>query len=90
MQTEVGIRELKRRLSVYLSQVEAGGTVIVTKRGRPIGRIAPLGQAAEARLDALSQAGLIAWNGRKLQPLAPVARAKGNRMVSDLLVENRE
>lgn len=90
IQTRAGIRELKRRLSVYLRRVEAGGTVVITKRGRPIGRIVPWSQSAEAQLEALNQAGVIAWNGRGLQPLAPVARAEGNWMVSDLLVEDRE
>lgn len=31
---EVGIRELKARLSAYLDQVEAGATIRVTDRGR--------------------------------------------------------
>jgi len=90
IQTEAGIRELKARLSAYLRQVKAGGTVIITDRGQPIGRIVPLGQPTEVQLEALSQAGLIAWSGEKLLPLAPVAQAKGDRTVADLLLEDRE
>ena len=88
--TEAGIRELKTRLSAYLRQVKAGGTVIITERGKPIGRIVPLAQSTEAQLEALNQAGLIAWSGKRLPPLAPVAQAKGDRTVADLLLEDRE
>lgn len=90
MRTKVGIRELKAQLSAYLRQVKGGATVIVTERGNPIGRIVPISQSTEDQLEALSEAGLIAWNGQQLQPLAPVAQAKGDRTVADLLLEDRE
>ena len=90
MQTEAGIRELKTRLSTYLRKVEAGETVLITKHGKPIGRIVPEAQPIEEQLEALSQAGLIAWSGEKLKPLVPVAKAKGLRTVADLLLEDRE
>ena len=89
MQTEAGIRELKMRLSAYLRQVRAGGTVIITNRGKPVGRIVPEAQCLEAHLEALNQAGLIAWSGKHLSPVAPMARAKGEKMVADLLLEDR-
>ena len=57
--------------------------------GKPIGRIVPVEQSTTAQIDALSQAGLIAWNKQKLQPLAPVAKARGKRTVASLVVENR-
>ena len=90
VQSEVGIRELKSRLSAYLRHVKAGGTVTITERGTPIGRIVPLAQSTEAQLEALSQTGLVAWSGERLPPLVPVARAKGDRTVADLLLEDRE
>lgn len=37
----VGIRDLKAQLSNYLRQVKAGATLIITERGRPVGRIVP-------------------------------------------------
>jgi prevent-host-death family protein len=89
-QTKAGIRELKTNLSTYIRQVEAGQAVIITRRGKPVGRIVPLTQPTKVQLGALRQAGLIAWNNEKLPPLAPVAEAKGDRMVSDLLLEDRE
>jgi prevent-host-death family protein len=89
MQTEVGIRELKTQLSAYLRQVKAGGTVVITDRGKPIGRIVPLTEPIKTQLDSLQQAGLIAWSGKKLSALAPAARTQGERTVADLLLEDR-
>jgi len=80
MRTKAEIRELKAQLSAYLRQVKAGGTVIITERGKPIGRIVPIAQSTEAQLTALSQVGLIAWSGEKLSPLAPVVQTKGDRI----------
>ena len=85
----VGIRELKSRLSEYLRQVKAGETVLITDRGQPVGRIVPVAQPLQERLEAMSQGGLILWSGSKLAPLTPVALAQGERTVSDLLVEDR-
>ena len=88
--TEAGIRDLKTHLSRYLRQVEAGQIVVITRHGKPIGRIVPMTESTEAQLDRLRQAGLIAWNDEKLQPLAPVTQARGERSMSELLLEDRE
>jgi prevent-host-death family protein len=89
-QTQAGIRELKTHLSAYLRRVEAGEPVTITRRGRPIGRIVPLDRPIESRLEALQQAGMIAWSGERLSPLAPVAQAQGKQTVAQLLLEDRE
>ena len=39
---QVGVRELKSRLSHYLRQVKAGHPVTITERGQPVGRILPV------------------------------------------------
>lgn len=90
IQTMVGIRELEARLSTFMQQVKTGATVIVTERGKPIGRIVPLSPSVETRVQELVQAGLMAWSGHKLAPLAPVARTRGRQTVADLLLEDRE
>ena len=87
--TETGIRDLKAHLSSYLREVEEGRTVVITKHGKPIGRIVPVTESTEAQLETLRQAGLIRWNRQKLQPLAPVAQAQGERTVAELLLEDR-
>ena len=86
----VGIRELKSRLSEYLRLVRAGEMVTITDRGQPVGRIVPVAQPLEDRLEVLAQAGLILWSGRKLASMPPVVRSRGGLSVADLLVEDRE
>ena len=88
----VGIRELKRRLSHYMRRIGAGQTITITKRGKPVGRIVPIEQeqSLEDQLKAMQEAGLLAWNGKKLEPMEPVARTRGDRTVADLLLEDRE
>jgi len=40
--TTIGIRELRQRASEYLRRVEAGETLQVTDRGRPIALLTPI------------------------------------------------
>ena len=55
----VGIRELKTNLSKYLRRVKTGQTVIITERGKPIGRIVPEGLSQAERLETLVASGLV-------------------------------
>ena len=89
-QTTVGIREFKARLSRYLRQVKGGATLVITERGKPIGRIVPIVAPIEDRMQLLMEAGTVSWNGRKLAPKGPVARARGDQTVASLLLEDRE
>lgn len=89
-ETQVGIRELKAQLSKYLRRVKAGYTVLITDRGKPVGRIIPVEQPLETRLQAMVDAGLLLWSGKRLQVVQPAARARGSRSVSDQLIEDRE
>jgi prevent-host-death family protein len=86
----VGVRDLKNRLSQYLRQVKAGQTVTITERGQPVGKIIPVTQSLEEKLEAMVQAGLLQWSGKKLEPMEPVAAVRGDRTVADLLIEDRE
>lgn len=48
-----GIRELRQRASELLRRVEAGETIEITDRGRPVAQLSPLPQVdARARLRA--------------------------------------
>ncbi len=38
----VGVFEAKNRLTALLDEVENGGEIIITRRGRPIARLGPL------------------------------------------------
>lgn len=88
--TQVGIRELKSRLSDYLRQVKSGRTVIVTEHGKPIGQIVPLASSLQQRMQALAQAGLIAQIGEKLPQPEPSIVNESERLISDLVSENRD
>jgi len=89
-QITVGIRELKTHLSSYVRRVKSGASVIITEHGKPVGRIVPMRSSLETRLQDLSEAGLAAWSGQRLPPMAPVARTRGQQAVSDLLLKDRE
>lgn len=57
--TRVPITELKAKLSEYLAAVRAGEEIIVTDRGRPVARIAPVEgeREVESRVRALVRSG---------------------------------
>jgi prevent-host-death family protein len=86
----VGTRELKNKLSEYMRRVKAGETIIVTERGKAIGQIVPVKPTLEERLQTMVDAGLAEWNGQKLKPYKPKAVNRGPRLLSDLVIEDRE
>lgn len=60
----VGIRQLKTRLSEYVSRVRKGERVVITDRGREVAELGPLSDARKAML-ALRKAGKVQWSGGK-------------------------
>ena len=86
---QVGIRELKARLSQYVREVKAGATVVVTERGSPVARLVPEAVSPRERLQALKASGAILWSGRRLGGAEPEARAHDGVEVADILVEDR-
>ncbi len=47
------VTELKAELSRYLARVKAGEEIVVTERGHPIARLAPLDRTEEGDADLL-------------------------------------
>jgi len=89
----VGARELKARLGRYLQIVREGGTVLVTDRGRPLGRIVPDGErtpTVEERAKAAVGAGLAHWSGHKPSLRRPSAKLRDGGTVAALVSEGRE
>jgi prevent-host-death family protein len=43
MSSAVSVHEAKTHLSRLLRQVESGGTVVITRSGRPVARLLPVG-----------------------------------------------
>ena len=55
----VGLRELKNRLSEYVSRVKAGASVMVTDRGQPVAELRPVSAEDGGRLRRLSMEDLV-------------------------------
>jgi len=62
------ISELKARLSEYVNRVRAGEEVLITDRGKPIARLAPISRVtmAKASLARMERQGLIKLGVGKL------------------------
>jgi prevent-host-death family protein len=86
----IGIRELKSTLSECVREVKSGRTIVVTDHGRPVARIIPEAISLRERVDALRNAGAIAWSGRRLRRAKPAGKVRGDKTVADLIIENRE
>jgi len=85
----VGVRELKANLSACLRHVKSGNTIVISERGRPIGRIYPIERSLEDTLHEGVRLHHWSWNGRKWRPSPSGVRNRGKALVSDLLLEDR-
>ena len=80
----VGVRELRQRASELLRRVEAGETIEVTDRGRPVAVLAPLPERCP--LDRLRASGDLAPATSDLDTLpGPMPLAKGHEPPSKVL-----
>lgn len=70
--TTVGVRELRQRASELLRRVEAGETIEVTDRGRPVAVLAPLPEAGP--LERLRAAGDVVPAAGNLDDLPKLSR----------------
>ena len=82
---DVGVRELKQRLSEYLDRAERGEVVTVTDRGRPKAVLGPLPGRARVQ-EGVAEGWITPASGDDLRP---TRRWKGRRAVLDVLGEDR-
>lgn len=83
--SDVGVRELKQRLSEYLERAAAGELIRVTDRGRPKAILGPIpGRGALAA--GIEQGWVTPGSG---EPLVRVRRERATRSVLDVLAEDR-
>jgi prevent-host-death family protein len=82
---DVGVRELKAKLSEYLAAAAAGEDVVVTDRGRPVARIVPFGSTST--VDRGVDEGWI--EAPRRTRLDPVGRHRSEQSVLDVLEEDR-
>ena len=86
----IGIRELKANLSACLRRVKSGKTLVITERGKPVGRLVPAEMTLDEKLHEGVRKGLWSWNGKKLKPSRPTVKTRGAKTISDLLLEDRD
>jgi prevent-host-death family protein len=82
---EVGIRELKAKLSSYIDRAAAGETVIVTDRARPVARLTAY--STDSMLDRGIEEGWI--EAPRRTSLTPAEPHRSARSVLDVLDEDR-
>ncbi|MBN1771664.1 MAG: type II toxin-antitoxin system prevent-host-death family antitoxin [Deltaproteobacteria bacterium] len=88
---EIGLRELKARLSAVVAGVRRGRSVVVTVHGRRVARVVPVPDAErplEERLVELESAGLIG-PAAPAGSLPPPLRAGPAGLAQRLLAEDR-
>jgi prevent-host-death family protein len=84
-------------LAHYLRTVRQGETVVVTLRGKPVARLAPisgrddkaLSPKVEDKMWKLAAQGVLTWSGVPFQLPETVAENRGRKLLSDLVVEDR-
>jgi len=86
--TSVGVRELRQRASELLRLVEAGETIEVTDRGRPVAVLAPLPD--RGTLERLRVAGDVTAATTGFEDLPePLEPVHGRPLPSEVLVRLR-
>lgn len=83
---DVGVRELKQRLSEYLERAAQGETIRVTDRGQPKAILGPI--PGSGRLNQGIAEGWIR-SAEESEP-SRVPRAKASRSIADVVGEDRE
>ncbi|MBI2215969.1 MAG: type II toxin-antitoxin system prevent-host-death family antitoxin [Candidatus Rokubacteria bacterium] len=84
----IGIRELRQRASEYLRRVEAGRSLQVTSRGRPVALLVPVRTAGHVeRLVARGR--IILGSGDLLDLGPPLPAVRGAARPSDVLARAR-
>lgn len=83
--SDVGVRELKQRLSEYLARAERGEVIRVTDRGRPKAVLGPL--PGRVRIKEGVAEGWLTPGSRA--PLRGVERVKAERSTLQVLAEDR-
>jgi prevent-host-death family protein len=84
---DVGVRELKQRLSEYVERAAKGETVRVTDRGVPKALLGPL--PGRPRIEEGIADGWITAGNEK-RTVSRVRRARSPRRIADVLSEDRE
>lgn len=89
---QVGVRELRQNLSVYLDRVKAGETLEVTERGQPVAQLGPRPQKPVSIIELMIAEGRITpatFDHRKIPPPMPNP-SPGESTLTDILLGMRD
>jgi prevent-host-death family protein len=90
--TEVGIRELKRNLSEYISRTQRGERIVVTRRGQPAAVLIPAvpRNKTEEAIWRMVEEGLASWSGKKFVPPKRRIKLRGEGpTIAEMIIEDR-
>lgn len=83
---EVGIRELKAKLSSYIAEAASGATIVVTDRGKPVARLTAIDEMSSFER-GVDEGWIEPARRTRLMPATPVpARAS----IASVLDEDRQ
>lgn len=90
---EIGIRELKDRLSEILHRANAGEKITITHHGRPLCEISPTEVIQAKRPGYLTKGIEEGWltpaKGHTLRAMTPIKPRKAGKSTTELLRESR-
>ena len=92
MMSSVGIREAKIHLSLLMKKVRQGMEIIITERGKPVGKIVPLNNrrlSLAERVNDLEMRGIIKEKKSLPKPLPPPIPV-GGKIAQKFLQEGRK
>jgi prevent-host-death family protein len=88
---DVGVRELRQNLSVYLRRIAQGETLRVTEHGHPVALLTPIPNTGDAVLDELEAQGLLDRPRSRRRPLPrPAPLLPGEPTLSETLQQMRD
>jgi len=90
--TRVGIRDAKMHLSKFIKMVQNGSEIILTDRGRPVGKIVPIQPEdlpVSVRVKKLEEMGLLEALPQKKRKKLPLPIPVPNDIAQMMLKEDR-
>ena len=90
--THVGIRDAKMHLSKFIKMVQNGSEIVLTDRGRPVGKIVPIQPEdlpVSVRIKKLEDMGILEAPAQKKEKKLPLPISVPNDIAQRMLKEDR-
>ena len=87
--TQVGVREIRQNLSVYLDRVRKGEALEITDRGQPVALLGPLPERSSVTQRLVAEGRLRPPSGR-WERVPPRVRMKPGHTMQEILHEMRQ